>query len=80
MNVCVSDTERKSVCVAVCVRTHVAVHVLMCVSIRICICVCSAMCICMCGTVDQNRALTVAGLLLADACLEELTAAQPVNH
>ncbi len=34
----------------------------------------------MCGTVDQNRALTVAGLLLADACLEELTAARPVNH
>lgn len=34
----------------------------------------------MCGTVDQNRALTVAGPLLADACLEELTAARPVNH
>lgn len=48
----------------------------------VCVCVpgCSSMCICMCGTVDQNRALTVAGLLLADACLEELTAARSVNH
>lgn len=49
-------------------------------NVCVCVCVCSAMCICMCGTVDQNRALTVAGLLLADACLEELTAARPVNH
>lgn len=61
-----------------------SLRLLMCVSILICICVfvcaSSATCICMCGTADQNRALTVAGLLLADACLEELMATRPVNH
>lgn len=79
----------RRVCVCVCepkyhgqvnvfASTHVCVHP----HLHLCVCVgaSSAICIRMCGTVDQNRALTVAGLLLADACLEELTATRPVNH
>lgn len=86
MHACVCDWHRKkekeceSPCM--CVHTYLCTHfcVSVCVHPHLHLCVCSAMCICMCGTVDQNRALTVAGLLLADACLEELTAARPVNH
>lgn len=41
---------------------------------------CAEPCACVWVTLDQNRSLTAAGLLLADPCLEEVTAAQPVSH
>lgn len=41
---------------------------------------CAEPCACVWVTLDQNRSLTAAELLLADPCLEEVTAARPVSH
>lgn len=87
VRVCVCGDNRKKKEEHACVRVYLCMRLCVstpfecvCLNVSVCVRVCSAMCICMCGTVDQNRALTVAGLLLTDACLEELTAAWPVNH